>query len=156
LEPLAIAVNVTQSAFCRLDEVLVTFGSLCMTYTGMKSHGGDPVSCQAIIDSIEKRWKNSDQVPFIAAIILNPLLKTGAFRPHPSFTLASIHQSLRSLFTRFFPGEGLPQLFTDISEYLEGRGAFSPMEEIISELKKLSASDVGIFYRFILCHTHIG
>ena len=32
LEPLAVAANVTQSAFCRLDEVLLTFGALMMNY----------------------------------------------------------------------------------------------------------------------------
>ena len=121
----------------------------------MASKNGDEVSCQAIIASIEKRWKNSDQAPFIASIILNPLLKTTPFQPHPSFTLASIHQSLRSLFARFFPSEAPPQLFTEISEYLEGRGNFSPMEEIISDLKKSSASDVGVYLECKLCHIHI-
>ena len=115
-----------------------------MTYTEMASDGGDITSCEAIIGSIEKRWKNSDQGPFIAAVILNPILKTAPFRPHSSLTLARIHQLLQSLFTRFFPNEELPRLFTDISEYLEGKGNFSPMEAIISDVKKSRASDVGI------------
>jgi hypothetical protein len=151
LEPLAIAANVTQSAFCRLDEVLLTFGSLCMTYTKMMSPDGDVVSCQAIIGSIEKRWKNSDQAPFIAAIILNPLLKTTPFCPHSSLTIAGIHQLFRSLFTQFFPGEESPGLFIDVSEYLEGKGSFAPMEGVISEARK----DVGFYYGDTSCHTHV-
>jgi hypothetical protein len=155
LEPLAIAANITQSAFCHLDEVLLTFGSLCMRFNEMASSDGDPTSCQAITASIEKRWKTSDQAPFIAAVILNPLLKTSPFCPHPSLTLASIHQLIQSLFARFFPNEELPWLFTDLSEYLEGKGSFSPMQDIISEAKRSRSSDVGVIHGFMQCHTHI-
>ena len=117
----------------------MTFGSLCMTYTGMLAPGkGDAISCQAIVASIEKRWKNSDQAPFIAAVVLNPLFKTSPFRPHSSFSLANIHQLLRSLFVRFFPDEELPWLFESISEYLEGKGVFSSMEGIIHDARKAS------------------
>lgn len=115
-----------------------------MTYTEMSLTDGDKASCQAIIESIEKRWKKSDQAPFIAAIILNPLLKTTPFRPFSSFSLADIHNLFKKLFIQFFPGEE-PQLFTDISNYLEGRGNFASMEEIISEVKRMGASDVCIF-----------
>ena len=121
----------------------------------MASKDGDMTSCQAIIRSIEKRWKNSDQAPFIAAIILNPLLKTTPFRPHHSITFANIHRLLQSLFTRFFPGEETPWLFTDIAEYLEGREKILPIEEIISELKKSGASVVGVYHRYTMYHTHI-
>jgi len=139
LEPLAIAANVTQSAFCRLDEVLITFGSLCMTYTGMLLSGeGDRVACEAVIASIKKRWKNSDQEPFIAAVLLNPQLKISTFRPHSSFSLANIHQLFQSLFLRFFPDETQPWLFDSISEYLEGKGDFSSMEAIIHQARRAS------------------
>ena len=156
LEPLAIAANVTQSAFCRLDEVLLTFGSLCMTYTQMMSNGGDVTSCEAIIGSIEKRWKKSDQAPFIAAIILNPLLKATPFQQHVTLTVANIHQLLRSLFIRFFPSEEQPQMFNDIIEYLEVKGNFLPMEGIVNDAKKSRISDVGIYDHYMFCHAHIG
>jgi len=153
LEPLAIAANVTQSAFCRLDEVLIIFGSLCMTYSGMiSSRQGDIVSCQAIIASIEKRWKNSDQEPFIAAVLLNPLLKVSPFHPHTAFSLANIHQLFRSLFIRFFPDEHPPWLFDSISEYIEGKGEFSSMEDIIHEAKK--ASQVSTEFQIYAPYSH--
>ena len=42
LERLAIAANITQSAFCRLDEVLLTFGALTITYADLRDRcGGD-------------------------------------------------------------------------------------------------------------------
>ena len=60
-------------------ELLITsfpISSLYMTYTGMSASGGDKVACEAIIASIEKQWENSDQEPFIVAVLLNFLLKT--------------------------------------------------------------------------------
>jgi hypothetical protein len=123
----------------------MTFGSLCITYTGMVSSStGDEELCDAIIASIKKRWKNSDQGPFIAAILLNPLLKMSPFCPHTSFSLASIHLLFRSLFARFFPDETNPWLFDSISEYIEGKGAFLPMEDIICEAKKASQVSIAL------------
>ena len=127
-----------------------------MTHTEMALGDGDAISCQAIIGSIEKHWKNSDQAPLIAAIILNPLLRTTPFCPHSSLTLASVHQLLQSLFTQFYPNEEQPHLFIEISEYLEGRGSFSPMETVIDDAKKSRVSDVGIYCGHALSHTHIG
>ena len=120
-----------------------------MTYTAMRFFlGGDRVSCEAIIASIEKRWASADQEPFIASILLNPLLKTTPFRPDPSFSLASIHQLLRSLFTRFFPEEHTTGLFNLLSDYLAGKGEFSAMEQIISEVRKVP--EVRLF-----CELHL-
>ncbi|KAJ7111680.1 hypothetical protein C8R44DRAFT_882747 [Mycena epipterygia] len=38
LEPLAIATNIMQAAFCRLDEVLLTFGNLYRAFDHLKEH----------------------------------------------------------------------------------------------------------------------
>ena len=123
-----------------------------MTYADMAfTLKGDKVSCNAITMSIEKRWANSDQAPFIASILLNPLLKITPFNPHPSFSLANIHSLIRSLFVRFFPDEVSPWLFDSLSEYLEGRGAFLPMEDIINEAKKMP--EVSVRCESI-CHTY--
>lgn len=131
----------------------MTFGNLCMTYTGMKlSPKGDRDSCEAIVGSIEKRWANADQGPFIASILLNPLHKITPFRPHPSFSLANIHSLIRSLFVRFFPEETSPWLFDSLSDYLEGRGTFLPMEDIIREAKKVP--EVHVFSRRV-CYVYV-
>lgn len=39
LAPLARAANVAQAAFCRLDQILLTFGSLSIYYTDIKAKG---------------------------------------------------------------------------------------------------------------------
>ena len=54
LEPLAIAANITQASFCRLDEVLLTFGYLVMQYQKMQTDADDAAACASIIASIEK------------------------------------------------------------------------------------------------------
>ncbi|KAF9058366.1 hypothetical protein BDP27DRAFT_1151824, partial [Rhodocollybia butyracea] len=71
LEPLAIAANITQSAFCRLYQVLLTLGSLYMHFQRLT----DPLDVDirtAVLKSIEGRWKKTDQEVFIAAALLNP------------------------------------------------------------------------------------
>ncbi|KAF7974572.1 hypothetical protein HWV62_11944 [Athelia sp. TMB] len=59
LEPLAIAANITQASFCRMDQVLLTFGHLVMTYKKL-TDTSDFVPCNAIIKSIEKQWEKTD------------------------------------------------------------------------------------------------
>ena len=71
LEPLAIAANVTQAAFCHLDTVLLTFGFLVMQYQHMADEA-DRTASTSIISSLEKHWMAADQDIFIATVIVNP------------------------------------------------------------------------------------
>jgi hypothetical protein len=76
LEPLAIAANITQATFCRLDQVLITFGRLYMTFA-LDANDYDPSERplrEAILESLERRWNCSDQLPFIASLLLNPFI----------------------------------------------------------------------------------
>ena len=56
-QPLVLAVNFTQAAHCQLDEVLIMFGFLILTYTEMLKgvSGEDEVMVTAIMNSLEKR-----------------------------------------------------------------------------------------------------
>lgn len=74
LAPLAIAANVTQSTHCRLDEVLLIFGTLVMEYCKLTDPDDIPVR-DALMSSIERQWEKSDQDVFVACIILNPFIK---------------------------------------------------------------------------------
>jgi len=100
LEPLAIATNITQASFCRLDQVLMTFGHLVMQYKSM-TDVDDVVGCNAIIESIEARWATADQEIFIAAVVLNPFYQSTPFSTLQFLTNAGIYSMLSRLWERF-------------------------------------------------------
>ena len=54
---------------------------------------------------------------------------------------------MQSLFTRFFPDEAAPWLFSSPSEYIDGRGEFYLMADLIKSAE--STHEVGD------CHRHI-
>ena len=137
LEPLARAANLVQAAFCPLDQILLTFGSLCMYYDNLRTKDpADRMGCTAIIDSIEKRWAKADQEVFIAAVILNPFIKISPFsRQTQLLTWAGILLLLKRLYTRFFSSteqanelqENLWQLYSNLDNYFENKGIFSDL-----------------------------
>src|SRR5271170_974873 len=101
LEPLAIATNITQASFCRLDQVLMTFGHLTMQYKSM-TDVDDVVGCNAIIASLEARWATADQEIFIAAVVLNPFYQSTPFSALQFLTNAGIYSMLSRLWERFY------------------------------------------------------
>ncbi|KAF6746082.1 hypothetical protein DFP72DRAFT_823413, partial [Ephemerocybe angulata] len=125
LEPLAIAANVTQQSFCRLDEVLITFGFLVHKYTGMAD---DVIAQAAILKSVEARWAKADQEVFVAAVLINPLYRTTPFLPLESLNFANINGLLSRLWIRFF-FEAPPSLFLEhAGQFLDGTGFFARLE----------------------------
>ncbi|KAJ6452036.1 ribonuclease H-like domain-containing protein [Mycena vitilis] len=66
LEPLAIASNVLQAPYCRLDMVLLTLGNLYRTFRDLPSE--DQLVTNALHASLERRWKNTDQELMILAV----------------------------------------------------------------------------------------
>lgn len=123
LEPLAIAANVTQAAFCRLDTVLLTFGFLVMQYRQMTDKD-DHIASVSIISSLEKRWMAADQDIFIAAVIVNPFFRAVPFDRNPRFVVAGIIDLLGSLYTRFFWEAPPPVFGSELREYLMAEGQY--------------------------------
>lgn len=135
LEPLAIAANVTQSMFCRLDEVLLTFGALMLSYRNLRGQpNGDRAACDAILASLERRWSNADQEVFIAAVILNPFFKHQPFKTLPRFQPAKIYDSFIQLWMRFFPRDPIPtvDLYQNVLDYVRGVGGFQPLRQCVT------------------------
>ena len=126
LEPLAVATNITQASFCRLDQVLMTFGHLVMQYQSM-TDPKDVVGCTAIIESIEARWATADQEIFIAAVILNPFYQNTPFATLQFLTNAGIHSMLGRLWQRFFEEEPPPEFHQQINGYLHGTNLFTDL-----------------------------
>lgn len=128
LEPLAIATNVTQSSFCTLDDVLLTFGRLHLTFTELKET--DEIARRAVLASLEKRWSKADQAVFIAAVILNPFYRTSPFAIRQEFNLANVQNLMTSLWKRFFRTDDFPdQLNDQLIAYWRKRGMYQRFDE---------------------------
>jgi hypothetical protein len=68
LEPLAIANNVTQARYTRLDHIGLTLGNLYQIYSNLSIEA--PIH-DRVLGSLEKRWQAADQDVFILAIHLH-------------------------------------------------------------------------------------
>ncbi|KAF8956006.1 hypothetical protein BDZ97DRAFT_1672403, partial [Flammula alnicola] len=124
LEPLAIAANIVQESFCRIDQVLLTFGFLMMKYLDVKM-SQDTVGRDAIINSIEARWAKSDQEVFVAAVLVNPFYRTLPFAPLPCFNQSQIRVLLTRLYRRFYKQEPPTIFIQHAYEFLGGTGLFN-------------------------------
>ena len=141
LEPLAIAANVTQAAFCRLDTVLLTFGFLVMRYERMLDEG-DYIASRSIISSLEKRWMAANQDIFIAAVIVNPFFQGAPFGRHPRFVVARIIELLGRLYLRFFL-EVAPQMFSaELHDYLTEEGQYTELRATCNRHKTSAKQQV--------------
>ncbi|KAJ6630279.1 ribonuclease H-like domain-containing protein [Mycena sp. CBHHK59/15] len=117
LNPLAVACNVVQAAFCSLDTVLLAFRLLYAKYqiflyednSGLHTDEEDS-RVHAVLDSLEKRWKNvgREQEVFIAAVLLIPFFKNTPFSFLPILNCAGSDLTLERLNSReYFDGTGL-------------------------------------------------
>ncbi|KAF8152004.1 hypothetical protein BJ912DRAFT_1027651 [Pholiota molesta] len=121
LEPLAITANVVQASFCRIDQVLLTFGYLVERYRSPLMDN-DITSRDAILDSIEKRWAKTDQQVFICSVLLNPFYGLAPFASLHIFSRANIQILCEFLFQRFYKKEAPYKFGLDIYQYLDGTG----------------------------------
>ena len=144
LKPLAIVANITQSAHCRLDTVLLTFGSLVAQYQAMVDPE-DVVACTAILNSLEKCWLVADQDIFIAVVIVNPFFWVTPFAPGPHFNNAHIRTLLVSLYSQFFQSQPPITFHTEVQDYLMGSSHYR-------ELESLCAVQVSIFWHEVCLH----
>ncbi|KAI0310539.1 hypothetical protein OF83DRAFT_1070358 [Amylostereum chailletii] len=147
LEPLAISANVTQATVCRLDEVLLTFGWLVMKYTTMRTlDPEDYTACTAIISSLEKRWSNAVQEPFIAAVILNPFYQTRPFRPLPALNRMNTRVMMERLYQRIMRENPPPAFVNELAQYLSHQGIYEDIERGVSFELRDAQENVGIFF----------
>ena len=130
LEPLALAANITQSTHCRLDDVVMMFGYLFYQFSCFSDADKQPLR-EAVLQSIEARWAKADQDVFLAAVILNPELRTKPFRALNFLNILGITSLLSRLTTRFWPNDPVgtsSQLHSEIQEYLLNQGRFEGIE----------------------------
>ncbi|KAI6102723.1 hypothetical protein EDD16DRAFT_1494523, partial [Pisolithus croceorrhizus] len=133
LEPLAFASTITQMAHFRVDQSLLLMVFLYAEYSKLLE--ADPenqlfaaMECeeliQAVLDSLEKHWKNCDQDVYIAAVVLNPVYKTAPFAKISQLNLAGIFALICKLWTRFFGSSPPHELFMELQDYLGNKGTY--------------------------------
>jgi hypothetical protein len=76
LEPLAIANNVTQARYTRLDHIGLALGNLYHIYNTPSLEA--PIR-DRILGSLEKRWRAVDQDVFVLAMHLHPWIRGRCF-----------------------------------------------------------------------------
>ena len=106
---------------CRLDQVLMTFASLYHFFDSLTDIQDQPIRT-AVCRSLETRWEKAEQDVFVAAVILNPWLRTASFRPLVHlFAPAAIHALFVRLWKRFWPTEvPVPALlYAELNNYLK-------------------------------------
>jgi hypothetical protein len=79
------------------------------------------------LNSFEKRWLATDQLVFIAAIIVNPFFRTAPFAPHLRFNNAHIKSLLGSLYSRFFQSDAPNVFHVELHNFLMGSGQYSEL-----------------------------
>jgi hypothetical protein len=114
----------TQSAICRLDEVLFTFGWLYMEFSKLTDTVDKDIK-KAVLASIEKRWDKCDQEVFLAAAMLNPFIGTSAFKPLPFLNVIGIISLFSRLYKRFFGSEPPADvMMSNVKDYFNNWGIF--------------------------------
>ena len=119
LQPLAVATNVIQGSNTRLDHVVLTLAYLYKLF--MNPLMEDEVRV-GILKSLDKRWsKNVDHDVFLMALILNPYIRSQAFRPgNPQLVAASLYNMADRVYTRVLesrPDAGFRAAFWNYLEY---------------------------------------
>lgn len=143
IKPLAIAANATQADDARLDVVILTLGHLFFIYSDWNrfSHA----TRDRIITSLEKRWSNcgDDREIYILAVVLNPYIRTTAFRrDNPATTFNSLYSMLTRCFKRMFQRDADPEMTTVFSNYLRRLDEFSDEEMRLADEKLLAERKV--------------
>ncbi|CDO68226.1 hypothetical protein BN946_scf184913.g16 [Trametes cinnabarina] len=140
LEPLAIAANVAQTAHCRLDQVLLTFGFLYHRFSNLPPDVADAEVSSAVCNSIEERWSKADQAVFVAAAILNPVYMLKPFADLPELTVIEIDTLLSHLWTRFFSSPAPLELREDVKDYIHKTGHFEQLPRYVEAELQLAQS----------------
>ena len=136
----------TQTAHCRLDQVLLTFGLLYHEYSCLlRDDPANEGALRAIIDSLEKRWSKCDQDVFIAALIMNPQHRTAPLAKIVTFNNAAILALLNRLWLRFYQAPAPTSLFQEFMAYMGNHGLYENFPVWVASVVNDAESNVCFF-----------
>lgn len=104
------------------------FGMLQVLYEQIQDPEELP-AVRKILDSMAKRWGNSEQKIFIAGAVLHPNIKLAAFnRSLPMFSYAGLRILFEGLYKRFFDrAPSQTKLVKEIRDYIEGSSDYAEL-----------------------------
>jgi hypothetical protein len=120
LEPLAIANNVTQARYTRLDHIGLTLGNLYRIYSNSSIEA--PIR-DRVLGSLEKRWKAADQDVFILAMHLHPWVRGRCFAK--TLSRSALCNTAEKVYKRLFEQEPGWGFMGEMMDYSDGLGVFS-------------------------------
>jgi hypothetical protein len=119
------------------------FGLLHHRYTTLKNQQPeDERACNAILESLERRWAKADQDVFVAAVILNPLHKIAPFAKSVMFSAAGVYTLLSRLWTRFYKDQPPPGLLAEMRSYFDNKGQYEFLATWIPGLRQQAQKEV--------------
>ncbi|KAF5349830.1 hypothetical protein D9757_015258 [Collybiopsis confluens] len=135
IEPICLAVNITQKESARPDQVVLAFGGLFLHF----SNHSDAKVATAMKKRLEMRWAAFDQPLFIFSLILNPFEKLERFGDQANVSHYTLLAAFQQLYSRV---KSRPELSSDnmakaarvqeaakaFFEYLSGTGLFADFE----------------------------
>ena len=120
LEPLAIANNVTQARYTRLDHIGLTLGNLYRIYSDLSIEA--PIR-DRVLSSLEKRWQAADQDVFILAMHLHPWVRGRCFAK--TLSRSALCNTAEKVYRRLFEQEPGWGFMGEMMDYSDGLGIFS-------------------------------
>ena len=131
-----------------MDQVLLTFGYLILQYAQPTMAADDPIACNAIINSIEKRWSKADQELFIASVLINPFYRSAPFTEHHTFSYAGQRSLFSRLWMRFNNSTSLPppEFLSQADNFIRGSGTYAELQREIDDEMNVAHSSVSFNY----------
>ena len=140
LEPFAVAANITQGDTARLDVVLLTLANLYRIFTQPTI---DPAVRIQVLQSLEKRWKKTDQHVFLLAVVFNPYLRTSCFHhDSPYRTMGKLWPVIRQVYKDMFNSEPNLDFRTTFAQYLDRTGDWSDVAMDLAGWKAMAVDEV--------------
>jgi hypothetical protein len=148
LEPLAIAANVAQASYTRLDHIILTLGNLFRQYSDTESTKFDEDLRLGVINSLEKRWKKADQGVFIAAVFLNPYIRAKLFR-QLFLTEAQLYNIVEQVYERLMRCKADLGFLGAFEDYKRSQREFSDDNMSLELMKQRFAEAVCYLSTFV-------
>jgi len=135
LEPFTIATLVLQAPDAKLPVVPITLGNL---YCIFSNSDLDVNVCNAVHESLEKRWAKVDQDVFIAALLMNPYIRGKCLGSGSLFlTPAGLYGIVKHTYEQVMRKAAELDLHQAFHDYMANANEFSAEDMTLDDMKAM-------------------